>query len=110
MMTSIMIIAIVMIMIYAVRFSGCGLGPFLLPVLERPHIPYPARAGPVNELTLLMMTYPSRGYELVLILDLALRARCACGMRLSRFRGDRGVLPGRLSVLRRRSKRSVSMR
>jgi len=93
MMTSIMIIAIVMIMIYAVRFSGCGLG-----------------AGPVNEFTLLMMTYPSRGYELVLILDLALRARCACGMRLSRFRGDRGVLPGRLSVLRRRSKRSVSMR
>jgi len=64
----------------------------------------------VNEFTLFMMTYPSRGYELVLILDLALRARCACGMRLSRFRGDRGVLPGRRSVLRRRSKRSVSMR
>jgi len=59
---------------------------------------------------LFMMTYPSRGYEFVLILDLALRARRECGMRLSRFRGDRGVLPERLSVLRRRSKRSVSTR
>jgi len=65
---------------------------------------------PVNEFTPFMMTCPSRGYEIVLILDLALRARCACGMRLSRFRGDRGVLRGRLSVLRRRSKRPVSMR